>query len=182
MKSSALLALLGLFGIVRSEIGQRADLYFQCDNIVTRIEYTHYNVPSSPEVWSFESVSWTEEVHVILSNVCRGDQINVYCENEGGPAGFIATMHYGGQTYSTHSGHLSTTQPWFMWRSRVAGGAWEETWNADLQANKGGGVWGGNVGSNIASDAQWIWRNGGYQAIQTQFRFEPGVNNPPPLC
>ena len=68
-----------------------------------------------------------------------------------------------------------------MWRSKTSYGAWEETWSADLKAVKGQGPWGSNVGNNIASDAEWIWRNG-YAAIQIQFRFANLFGAAPASC
>ena len=37
-----------------------AELYLQCDNIMTKIEYTHYNGDDSL-IWSSENINWPTE-------------------------------------------------------------------------------------------------------------------------
>eukprot|EP01084_Bolivina_argentea_P210231 357911_1 len=188
MKFIAIFVTLCLLINASISTANRADLYFQCDNYVSKIVYSYCGQTLN---WSYKQVPWTEEVHVILP-AFQGGSVNVFCENignadnGGNPGGFLATVKYNGHQWSTtkNNGRSDPKGPWFMWRVRNAGDKWTENWTSQKEAIKGQGIWGGRVGSNIDPSASWVWK-GNNQAVQMNFRFgnvEAYFGITPPDC
>jgi len=146
--------IISLFLRVQST-GDSAEVYAHCDNTLT------VKQRNTGGIWKTigGETSWATPFHYMVVPVSQLTELRFECVDKGYIGGFIATIHYGGVTYST-------VEPMGQSMFEIVDG---DTANL-VYHEKTAGPWKRNT-EGIASQAKWVWNGQVNNAMTFEFSF-----------
>ena len=150
-----------LLSVAIPSVMNSANMTFHCDNGATT-----YVSQDNKESWVHvggETTNWGTPFTYQFTDVSARTVVHVQCRDWGSVGGFIATIWFNGQSYST-------TEP-------LSDGLWELINSTDgvtsplIYSTKTASTW--SIGTaEIASDAKWVWNGRTYNTILFEFAFD----------